>query len=67
VHRVSGPIAYLEGGWWLLPQPSGKILLVHQLELDPGTIVPRFLVRGTLKRDLPRLVLGVREHAEAGR
>lgn len=67
VHRVSGPIAYLEGGWWLLPQPSGKILLVHQLELDPGTIVPRFLVRGTLKRDLPRLVQGVREHAEAGR
>jgi hypothetical protein len=27
--------------------------------------VPRFLVRATLKRDLPRLVQAVRERAEA--
>src|SRR5262249_50865730 len=61
VHRVSGPIAHMEGSWWLLPEPSGKILLVYQLELDPGVPVPRFFVRGTLKRDLPRLVQAVRE------
>jgi hypothetical protein len=67
VHRVSGPIAYMEGSWWLLPQQSGRILLVYQLELDPGMPVPRFFVRGTLKRDLPKLVQAVRERAEARR
>ena len=67
VHRVSGPIAYMEGSWWLLPQPSGKILLVYRLELDPGVPVPRFFVRATLKRDLPRLVQAIRERAEAER
>ena len=67
VHRVSGPIAHMEGSWWLLPQQSGKILLVYQLELDPGMPVPRFFVRSTLKRDLPKLVQAVRERAEAQR
>jgi hypothetical protein len=65
VHRVSGPIAYMEGSWWLLPEPSGKILLVYRLELDPGIPVPRFFVRATLKRDVPRLLQAVRERAEA--
>jgi hypothetical protein len=67
VHHVSGPIAYMEGSWWLLPQPSGKTLLIYQLEVDPGMPVPRFFVRATLKHDLPRLVQGVRERAEATR
>lgn len=67
VHRVSGPIAYMEGSWWLLPQQSGKVLLIHQLEVDPGMPVPRFFVRATLKRDLPKLVQAVRERAEAHR
>ncbi|HET8697631.1 MAG TPA: SRPBCC family protein [Gammaproteobacteria bacterium] len=65
VHRVSGPIAYMEGTWWLLPEPSGKILLVYKLELDPGIPVPRFFVRATLKRDVPRLLQAVRDRAEA--
>lgn len=64
VHRVSGPIELMEGSWWLLPQPSGRILLVYELALDPGWHVPRFLVRSTLKRDLPRVMAAVRERAE---
>jgi ribosome-associated toxin RatA of RatAB toxin-antitoxin module len=65
VHRVSGPIAYMEGSWWLLPQDDGRILLVYELALDPGMPIPRFLVRATLKRDLPKVVKAVRERAEA--
>jgi hypothetical protein len=65
VHRVSGPIAHMEGSWWLLPQANGRILLVYELALDPGLPIPRFLVRATLKRDLPRVVGAVRERAEA--
>ncbi len=67
VHRVSGPIAYMEGSWWLLPQEDGAVLLVYQLALDPGLPVPRFFVRATLKRDLPRILAAVRERAEASR
>lgn len=65
VHRVSGPLAYLEGSWWLLPQVNGRILLLYELALDPGLPVPRFFVRATLKRDLPKILQAVRERAEA--
>ena len=67
VHRVSGPIAYMEGSWWLLPQESGRILLVYQVAVDPGLPIPRFLVRATMKRDLPKIMMAVRERAEAVR
>lgn len=67
VHRVSGPIEYLEGGWWLVPQDNGRTLLVYELALDPGMPIPRFLVRATLKRDLPQVLAAVRERAEARR
>ena len=65
VHRVSGPIAYMEGSWWLLPQDNGRILLVYELALDPGMPIPRFFVRATLKRDLPKVMEAVRDRAEA--
>ena len=65
VNRVSGPIAHLKGAWWLVPQDNGRILLVYELELDPGMPIPRFMVRATLKRDLPKVIAAVRERAEA--
>lgn len=65
VHRVSGPIAYMEGSWWLLPQDNGSILLIYDVAVDPGLPIPRFLVRATMKRDLPKIVQAVRERAEA--
>ncbi len=67
VHRVSGPIAHMDGSWWLLPQPDGRTLLVYNLALDPGFPIPRFFVRATLKRDAPRVLSAVRERAEAHR
>ena len=65
VNRVSGPIAHMQGSWWLLPQENGRVLLVYELALDPGMPIPRFIVRATLKRDLPKVVAAVRERAEA--
>lgn len=65
VHRVSGPIAHMEGSWWLLPQDTGRVLLVYELALDPGMPIPRFFVRATLKRDLPKVMEAVRERAQA--
>lgn len=65
VSRVSGPIAHMQGTWWLLPQDNGRVLVVYDLELDPGMPIPRFMVRGTLKRDLPKVMAAVRDRAEA--
>jgi hypothetical protein len=65
VHRVSGPIAHLDGSWWLMPQPDGHTLLVYNLAVDPGFPIPRFFVRATLKRDVPRVLMAVRERAES--
>ena len=67
VHRVSGPIAHMEGSWWMLPQPDGRTLLVYNLAVDPGFPIPRFFVRATLRRDAPRVLSAVRERAEARR
>src|SRR5262245_4850579 len=65
VNRVSGPIALMQGSWWLLPEDNGRILLIYELSLDPGMPIPRFMVRATLKRDLPKVLAAVRERAEA--
>jgi hypothetical protein len=65
VSRVSGPIAHMQGTWWLLPRDNGRILLVYELALDPGMPIPRFMVRATLKRDLPKVIAAVRDRAEA--
>lgn len=65
VERVSGPIEHMQGSWWLMPQDDGRVLLLYELALDPGLPIPRFLVRATLKRDLPKIMRAVRERAEA--
>jgi polyketide cyclase/dehydrase/lipid transport protein len=64
VHRVSGPLESMDGNWWLLPRADGKILLLYELAIDPGVPVPRFVVRATLKRDIPKIVTAVRDRAE---
>jgi hypothetical protein len=51
--------------WWLLPKDNGRILLFYELAHDPGMPIPRFMVRATLKRDLPKVVAAVRDRAEA--
>jgi hypothetical protein len=64
VHRVSGPLERMEGDWWLLPQADGTILVLYQLAIDPGIPVPRFFVRATMKRDIPKILTAVRNRAE---
>jgi hypothetical protein len=63
VHHVSGPLD-MDGNWWLLPQDDGSIVLLHELAVTPGLPVPRFFVRGTMKRDIPKILVAVRDRAE---
>jgi hypothetical protein len=64
VHRVSGPIDVLDGDWWLVPQADGTILLLNELALDIGLPVPRFIVRATMRREVPKMLLGIRDRSE---
>jgi len=65
VHRVSGPINVLDGNWWLVPQADGSVLLVNELAIDIGLPVPRFLVRATMRREVPKMLAGIRDRAQA--
>lgn len=67
VHRVSGPIDVLDGNWWLVPQEGGSVLLVNELAIDIGLPVPRFLVRATMRREVPKMLAGIRDRAQAQR
>jgi hypothetical protein len=67
VHRVSGPIDVLDGNWWLLPQEGGSVLLVNELAIDIGLPIPRFLVRATMRREVPKMLTGIRDRAQAAR
>lgn len=67
VRRVSGPIAEMDGTWFLLPYAQDEVLLMHSLRVRPGMPVPRIFVRATLRHDLPIVLRAVRERAEATR
>ena len=64
VRRVSGPIAQMDGDWWLLPRDD-SILLMHSLKIRSGLPVPKLFVRATLKHDLPIVLEAVRDRAES--
>jgi Polyketide cyclase / dehydrase and lipid transport len=65
VHRVSGPINVLDGNWWLVPQADASVLLVNELAIDIGLPIPRFLVRATMRREVPKMLSGIRDRAQA--
>ncbi|HEX6994374.1 MAG TPA: SRPBCC family protein [Gammaproteobacteria bacterium] len=65
VTRVSGPIEQMDGSWWLMPQPEGAVLLVHNMQVDPGFPIPRFLLRATIRKELTTIMEAVRDVAEA--
>jgi hypothetical protein len=40
-------------------------VLLNELSLDIGLPVPRFLVRATMRREIPKMLLGIRDRAQA--
>ena len=65
VSHVSGPIDRMEGGWRLIERAENDIVLIHSLTLKPGFPVPPLFVRNTLRSDLPKVLMALRERAEA--
>ena len=63
IERISGDLALLRGSWDL--RSDGDDTIAHYaVDLAPGFWVPRWLVRGALRRDLPKMLRALRTRAE---
>ena len=63
MERISGDLSVLKGSWNL--QSDGDYTIArYEVELAPGFWVPQWLVRGALRRDLPKLLSALRARAE---
>jgi hypothetical protein len=63
LERISGDLARLRGSWEL--QSDGDDTIAHYaVDLAPGFWVPRWIERGALRRDLPKMLRALRTRAE---
>ena len=63
--RVSGDLRRLEGDWYLSPwENDEKVLVTYSVILDPGMLVPNFMARRALRKDLPDVLKALRTRVE---
>ena len=65
VSRVSGPFERLLGDWWLEPDGNDRTRVVYRLELEPGPLIPDFLLTTPLRRDIVNALQMVQQRAQA--
>lgn len=65
VTRVSGPFDRLDGIWWLVPESPGRTRVVYRLDIEPGPLIPTFMLSQPLRRDVFNAMHAVRELSEA--
>jgi ribosome-associated toxin RatA of RatAB toxin-antitoxin module len=58
--RVSGSFKAFEGSWRLTPTTGGT-RITYTMGLDPGMLLPRFLVLQAIQSDLPTMLNNVRK------
>jgi hypothetical protein len=64
IERISGDLRTLRGSWEL--KSDGDYTIAHYMvDLAPGFWVPNWIVRGALRRDLPKMLRALRTRAEA--
>ena len=66
---IEGTYEHNEGSWRLLPwgETGGATLAIYEVDLDPDTMVPDFLLRRTQKSTVPEVFEAVRERVRAER
>jgi hypothetical protein len=64
IERVSGDLSTLKVSW-NLKSDGDYTIAQYSIDLAPGFWVPRWLVRGALKRDLPKMLRALRARAES--
>lgn len=63
--RISGDLKEHHGTWVLTPEPAvGATLVEYEVYLEPGFWIPQFLVNRSLRKDLPAVLAGLREHVQ---
>jgi len=63
---VGGNLKVLQGQWRLLPLADGnELIVIHEIRIQPRTPAPRWLVRRSLRRDLPDMLACIRGLAKA--
>lgn len=62
--RVSGSLKAMEGRWDLQRRGAGGTLVWYTVSLDPGFLVPDWLVRRALGRELPELLAALKRRVE---
>lgn len=56
-HRISGSFRDIQGFWHLAPADGGrKTILTYNLMLDAGPLIPRSMLMGAVKADLPNMM-----------
>lgn len=61
-----GDLKVLEGSWRFDPAPGGQgILVTHAIRIQPSMMVPRWLARRTVERDLNRMIACLRWETRA--
>ena len=64
-HRISGDLKQQQGTWVLTADAStGATLVEYEVYLEPGFWIPQFLVTRSLRKDLPGVLAGLREHVQ---
>lgn len=59
--RLSGSFKDIQGYWQVTPADSGKSsILTYHLSIDPGPLMPRFMMQNLLKSDLPTMMKNVK-------
>jgi len=64
IERVSGDLSILKVSW-NLTSDGDYTTAQYKIDLTPGFWVPHWLVRGALKRDLPKMLRALRTRAES--
>ncbi|MEM8953667.1 MAG: SRPBCC family protein [Verrucomicrobiota bacterium] len=65
--RESGDLKHIEGYWRFIPVAEGKkTVLIYSLFVDPGMLIPQAIIRGSMKKSLPEVLMILQERcAEA--
>ena len=64
VSRVEGPLERLEAAWTLESITPTRTRVVYVLDIEPGPLIPNFLLSGPLQRDVLNAMRAVRDRAE---
>ena len=64
VTRGSGPLERLDGVWWLVPESPERTRVIYRLDIEPGPLIPNFMLSRPLRRDVLNAMRAVRERSE---